>query len=118
MGGMTTPTARELRKNPTTAERALWRHLRLRQVEGQKFRRQQPFGQYIVDFVCFEAKVIVEVDGAQHANQATYDSQRTEWLEGQGFRVLRFWNNQVLAEVEAVKESILEAVREKMDPPP
>ena len=117
MGGMTTPRARELHKNPTTAEQTLWKHLRLRQIDGHKFRRQQPIGRYIVDFVCLEAKLIVELDGAQHAHQATYDSLRTEWLEGQGFKVLRFWNNHVLAEVEVVKEVILEALASEKEPP-
>ena len=102
--------ARALRPNPTEAERALWKHLRLRQLEGQKFRRQQPLGRYIVDFVCFEKKLIVEVDGGQHSELVVSDSTRTAWLEAQGFRVLRFWNHQVLADVQAVKEAIREAL--------
>jgi very-short-patch-repair endonuclease len=102
--------ARALRHNPTEAERALWKHLRLRQMEGQKFRRQQPLGRYIVDFVCFEKKLIVEVDGGQHSELVVSDSTRTAWLEAQGFRVLRFWNHQVLADVQAVKEAIREAL--------
>ena len=102
--------ARELRKNPTEAERKLWKHLRLHQIGGYKFRRQQPLGQYILDFVCLEKRLIVELDGGQHSEQIVYDSERTEWLEAQGFRVLRFWNNEVLKEIEVVKEVIAEAL--------
>ncbi|OGP73174.1 MAG: hypothetical protein A2V86_14845 [Deltaproteobacteria bacterium RBG_16_49_23] len=99
-----------MRKNLTEAERTLWRYFRLRQFDGNKFRRQQPIGKYIVDFVCFEKKLIVEVDGGQHNEQVIYDSERNEWLERQGFRILRFWNNQVLKENDAVKERIMEAL--------
>ncbi|GMQ84361.1 MAG: hypothetical protein BMS9Abin06_1150 [Gammaproteobacteria bacterium] len=98
--------ARELRKNPTDAEKLLWKHLRRRQINGYKFQRQQPLGSYIVDFACFEKRLIIEVDGGQHGEQVSYDSTRSVWLESQGFKVLRFWNNQVLNEVEAVKEVI------------
>jgi len=75
-------------------------------MEGNRFRRQQPIGQYIVDFVCLEKKLVIELDGGQHAEQSAYDAERTAWLECQGFRVLRFWNNQVLEEIEIVKEAI------------
>ena len=105
-GGMSRERARGLRKNPTDAERALWKHLRLRQLEGHRFRRQQPLGPYIVDFVCFEKKVIIEVDGGQHAEQVVSDAERTACLEAQGFRLLRFWNHDVLRDIEAVKEVI------------
>ena len=98
--------ARELRKNPAEAERKLWKYLRLRQLGGYKFRRQQPLGSYIVDFVYLEKKLIVELDGGQHSIQINYDAKRTEWLETHGFRVLRFWNNDVLEEIEIVKELI------------
>jgi very-short-patch-repair endonuclease len=91
----------------TEAEHTLWRHLRLRQFSGYKFRRQQPIGKYIVDFVCFEKKLIIEVDGSQHAEQADYDLKRNSWLEKEGFRILRFWDNQVLNEVDGVKEMIM-----------
>ena len=107
MGGMNKDRARELRKNPTEAEHMLWRHLRLRQLGGCKFRRQQPIGKYIVDFVCFEKRLIVEVDGGQHSGNINYDSERDAWLEKQGFSVLRFWDNQVLKEMEAVEEVIM-----------
>ncbi len=102
--------ARALRKNPTEAERALWRHIRLRQLEGHKFRRQQSIGSYIVDFVCLENKVIVELDGGQHAGQVTSDAERTAWLEAQGFRVLRLWNHEVLGDIWAVMEAIRAAL--------
>jgi very-short-patch-repair endonuclease len=85
--------ARELRKNPTDAERKLWAHLRLRQIGGYKFRRQHPLGPYIVDFVCIEKKLIVEVDGGQHDEKRFYDAKRDKWLEEKGFKVIRFWNN-------------------------
>ena len=77
---------RELRKNSTEAEGLLWKNLRLRQIEGYKFRRQQPIGEYIVDFVCFERRLIVGVDGGQHAEKIAYDSKRDEWLKSQGGR--------------------------------
>jgi very-short-patch-repair endonuclease len=102
---------RELRKNLTEAERLLWKNLRLRQIEGYKFRRQQPIGEYIVDFVRFEKRLIVKVDGGQHAEEIAYDSKRDEWLKSQGFSILRFWNHQVSKEIEAVKERILEELR-------
>ena len=106
----TTDRAKELRRNQTDAERTLWKHLRDRRLEGYKFRRQRPLGRYIVDLICLEAKLIVEVDSGQHSGQQLYDSERDEWLESQGYRVLRFWSTQVLNETEAVKEVILAAL--------
>jgi len=102
--------ARALRKNPTDAERLLWKHLRLRQIGGYKFRRQQPLGHYIVDFVCLEKRLAIEVDGGQHSEQTNYDTKRSVWLESQGFRILRFWNHEILKETDAVKQVIAEAV--------
>lgn len=102
--------ARLLRKNMTDAEQRIWRALRLRQILGVKFRRQHPIGPYIADFVCIESKLIVEVDGGQHADQAPYDEDRTQWLEAKGYRVLRFWNNDVLGNMEGVLARILEAL--------
>jgi very-short-patch-repair endonuclease len=110
MGGMDRSKAQELRRNPTEAERKLWQHLRLRQIEGCKFRRQQPLGSYIVDFVCLEKRIVIEVDGGQHNAQMIYDRQRTAWIEEQGFRVLRFWDNEVMQNIEAVKEAIWQAL--------
>jgi len=112
MGGMTTSNARQLRKNPTDAEQAPWKHLRLCQLGEYKFRRQQPIGWYIVDFVNFEKRVIIELDGGQHSQQVDYDAERTACLNAQGYRVLRFWNNQVIKEVEAVKEVILQVLED------
>ena len=94
-----TARAKQLRRNATDAEQKLWRHVRNRQLGGHRFRRQQPLGPYIVDFVCLELKLIVEVDGGQHAGQVDRDEERTAWLESQGFRVLRLWNTQVLTEI-------------------
>jgi adenine-specific DNA-methyltransferase len=107
---VTRQRARKLRNAPTEAERALWARLRRRQVEGLRFRRQQPLGRYIVDFVCLERRLIVEVDGSQHLEQQGYDEARRRWLEAQGYRVLRFWNNQVLAQTDAVVETIAQAL--------
>ena len=104
---MTTNRARSLRKNPTDAERALWKHLRLHQLGDHKFRRQQPIGHYIVDFVCLEKRLVIELDGGHHPQQVDSDLARSVWLEQQGFRVIRFWNNQVLNEIDAVKSTIL-----------
>jgi len=104
--------ARTLRKNQTDAEKLLWRHLRNRQANGWKFRRQHVIGQYIVDFACLERKLIIELDGGQHAGQVGYDKARTAFLESKGFRVMRFWNNTVLAETNAVLEAIYAALTE------
>ncbi len=117
MGGLTKAKARDLRKNPTDAERFLWQYLRLRQFGGNKFRRQQPLGPYIVDFVCLEKRVVIEIDGGQHVEQAAYDAARTAWLEANGFRVLRFWNNEVLKQIQAVKEAIWKALDYQLDTP-
>ena len=114
---MNTKTARALRNNLTDAERRLWQKLKRRQIATLKFRRQQPIGAFIVDFVCFERRVIVEVDGGQHAEQVPYDEQRTRWLEAQGYLVLRFWNNDVLANTEAVAQAIRDAVEQRICPP-
>jgi very-short-patch-repair endonuclease len=104
--------ARALRKNSTDAERSLWQHLRLRQLNGDRFRRQRPVGPYILDFVCLEKRIAIEVDGGQHSEATAYDCRRDEWLRDQGFVVLRFWNHQVLTQVEVVKEAILKTLTE------
>lgn len=109
----TNPAARKLRKNPTDAERHLWRHIRLRQLDGWKFRRQHPIGNYIADFFCLEKRLIVEVDGGQHVENVL-DEERTKFLERRGYRILRFWNNDVLKKTEAVLQKIMEA----LDTPP
>ena len=104
---VTVAKAKALRTNATDAERVLWHRLRAHRLLGYKFRRQQPMGHYIVDFVCFETQMIVEVDGGQHSERVLYDRERTLWLEAQGFRVLRFWNHEVRKHLEAVTETIL-----------
>jgi len=112
--------ARELRNNPTDAEGTLWRRLRLRQLAGLKFRRQQSIGNYIVDFVCLDKRLIVEVDGGHHAQQACRDSIRDSWLRTQKFKVLRFWDNEVLNETDAVLQAILNVLDcpPHLNPPP
>ncbi len=102
--------ARRLRRDMTDAEHLLWRNLRNRHFSGWKFRRQHEIDRYIVDFVCPNARLIVELDGGQHAEMVEADADRTRRLEGMGYRVLRFWNNDVLANSEAVLGLILEAV--------
>ena len=108
---------RTLRNEMTDAEKALWRVLRCQQVSGLKFRRQHPFGNYILDFVCLDKKLVIEVDGGQHGERAKEDGIRTQDLSTAGFRVLRFWNNEVLQEIEAVKERIWRAVQEEQTHP-
>jgi very-short-patch-repair endonuclease len=93
----------------TDAERKLWTILRARQLGGAKFRRQQPIGPFIADFVCQEARLIVEADGGQHAENVG-DVRRTAFLESKGYRVLRFWNNDILQNLEGVAESVLGAL--------
>ena len=107
---MASRNARALRANQTEAESRLWQRLRDRQLAGAKFRRQAPVGPYIADFICLAAKLIVEIDGGQHADNAEADAARTAWLEDQGFRVLRFWNNDVLDNTDGVLEEILAAL--------
>ena len=111
--------ARELRQRQTDAERALWTRLRSKQLEGVKFRRQQPIGPYIVDFASFGKRLIVEIDGGQHNEPSPLegegrvrgDEERTRWLKERGYQVLRFWNNEVLMNMEGVLERIREALR-------
>jgi len=98
--------SRNLRNNPTDVERLLWQHLRKRQMLGLKFRRQQPVDNYIVDFICLENKLVIEVDGGQHSSQQEEDRERDRDLERSGFKVLRFWNNEVLENMEGVLEKI------------
>ena len=99
--------ARDLRNTGTDAERRLWQHLRLKQWGGCKFRRQVPIAGYIADFLCFEMKLIVELDGGQHAERAVYDARRTCVLEAEGYTVLRYWNDDVLVRTTGVLEDIL-----------
>ncbi|WP_373507403.1 endonuclease domain-containing protein [Thiocapsa sp.] len=109
--------AKTLRQTMTDAEQLLWRHLRAHRLDGQKFRRQQPIGPYIVDFVHFGARLIVEADGGQH-NGSDRDAARDAWLREQGFRIMRFWNHDILRNPEAVLSSILEALELPAPPLP
>jgi very-short-patch-repair endonuclease len=95
-----------LRNNCTDAERLLWRYLRKSQVEGIKFRRQQPVEDYIVDFLSFSPKLVIELDGSQHADNRRYDEQRDACLRKNGFCIVRFWNNEVFENIEGVIEVI------------
>lgn len=109
--------SKNLRQNMTDAEQLLWKHLRAHRMDGQKFRRQQPVGPYIVDFVHFAQRLIVEADGGQHAGSA-HDEVRDAWLHSQGFRVLRFWNNDILLRTDAVLEAIWAALHVPTPIPP
>lgn len=102
--------ARILRNSATDAERCLWQHLRLKQLAGFKFRRQVPLHGYIADFVCVELKLIVELDGGQHSKQVAYDEVRTVVLGGAGYRVLRYWNDDVLLRTSEVLEDVLREI--------
>ena len=103
-----TDIAKQLRKNITEAEKKLWQQLRAKQLHGCKFKRQQPIGNYVVDFVCFEKKLVVELDGGQHADPVheIKDETRTSWLQSQGFEVLRFGNHDVLQNMDGVWDVI------------
>lgn len=109
--------ARDLRRNLTSQERKLWRYLRSRRFGDFKFRRQHPVGSYILDFACCSARVVVELDGGQHDLAVAYDSRRTSWLESQGWTVLRFWNNEIDCNEEAVLEIILQELN-RLSPHP
>lgn len=98
--------AKDLRKNQTNAELKLWQHLRANRFYGLKFKRQQPIGKYIADFICFEHKIIIELDGSQHFNNKDYDNDRTKFLNNAGFKVIRIWNNDIFENIEGVLEQI------------
>jgi very-short-patch-repair endonuclease len=102
--------ARDLKKRQTRAEELLWRNLRTRQLDDAKFRRQVPIGDYIVDFISFEKKIVIELDGGQHAETTKRDAERDSWLKGRGYSVLRFWDNDVFQNM----EGILEVVRKNV----
>jgi very-short-patch-repair endonuclease len=102
--------AKSLRRSSTDAELRLWRLLRARRILPHKFRRQHPVGAYIVDFVCVEKMLVIEVDGSQHMDEAEYDARRTAALEQLGYCVLRFWDNDVLLKPRSVLESIYAAL--------
>ena len=109
---MANEKARALRVTMTDAERRLWACLPGRRLVGYKFRRQHPLGPFIVDFACIEHRLVIEADGGQHA-ESKADARRTVWLERHGWRVLRFWNPDILKSTEGVQEMILEALKER-----
>jgi very-short-patch-repair endonuclease len=114
-----TGLARTLRRQETDAEQTLWRELRGRQMDGWKFKRQVPHGHYILDFFCTDAALVIEVDGAQHLeDRAAYDTERTAYLEQEGFQVLRFWNSDVLDNINGVLEAIYLALGQSPAPSP
>lgn len=102
--------ARDLRQTSTEAEHWLWQRLRGRRLGGHKFRRQVPVGSYIVDFLCKDRGLVIEIDGSQHQQQVDYDRARTAFLEAKGYRVVRYWNNEILQQGESVLESIVHAL--------
>ncbi len=122
MADKLTDLAKELRKRSTDTERLLWKHLRTKQFEGLKFKRQQPVGKYIVDFICFEKKIIIELDGGQHTqpSETQKDKERDIWFEAQGYKVLRFWDNEVFMNTRGVLEFIKAYLQEHppLDPLP
>ena len=115
MIGKTNPFARDLRVNSTDAEQRLWQRLRNRQLGGHKFRRQVTVGPFIADFACIDDRLIVEIDGGQHSEQR--DAARTEFLTSRGYRVIRFWNHDVLENIEGVLQSILWKIEDQAPSP-
>ena len=109
--GQKTRFARKLRRSITDAEREIWHHLRNRSLMGCKFRRQHPVGRHVVDFACLERRLVVELDGGQHAGRLPEDAARTKAIETMGFRILRFWNNDVFEQQEAVLAVIHDALQ-------
>ncbi len=113
-----TPRAQQLRRDATEFELRLWHRLRRRQLDGLKFSRQMPIGPYICDFMCRSVALVVELDGSQHADEIMYDTVRTAFIERHGFRVLRFWNNDVMTNLEGVLERIVAVARAMPTPQP
>ena len=111
---VTRDRARRLRREATLAERLLWSQLRGKQIQGHRFRRQHPIGPYIVDFACTRFRLAVEVDGAQHDERRKLDDRRTRELSRMGWRVLRFWNDEVLVDMDAVLGRVLAACEERL----
>jgi very-short-patch-repair endonuclease len=106
---MASKNARQLRSNATDAELCLWSALRRRQVDGLRFRRQVPLGRFIADFACYDARLVVELDGGQHVENGDDDAARTQWLKSRGFRVLRFWNQEIFENLDGVLAVIRQA---------
>lgn len=109
--------ARNLRHEQTDCENLLWSRLRAHRLFGLKFRRQQPVGRYVVDFLCPERKLIVELDGGQHMDQAGHDAERDAWLIREGYVVLRYWNNEVMSNLEGVLEDVARCAGVNFSPP-
>jgi len=109
--------AKQLRRELTTEERRLWYRLRIRRFAHYKFRRQHPVGNYILDFVCCEARLAIELDGGQHDEREEYDRQRTVWLNQKGWQVIRFWNNEIWHNEEGVLDEILEKLQTLLPSP-
>jgi very-short-patch-repair endonuclease len=99
---MASKNAKQLRSKATEAELRLWSVIRRRQLDGLRFRRQVPLGPFIVDFACYDARLVVELDGGQHGETTEADAARTQWLEGRGFRVVRFWNPEIFENLDGV----------------
>ena len=112
--------ARQLRKNSTRHERVLWRHLRNRQFQGWKFRRQHPVDHYVIDFYCPKARLAIELDGGGHnfATRESLDQERTNFLASKDIEVLRFWNHQVTEQLDSVLETIWRALEQRRNPSP
>ncbi|HZQ11236.1 MAG TPA: DUF559 domain-containing protein [Pseudolabrys sp.] len=112
-----TGLARRLRRDSTNAELRLWNRLRSRSIDGHKFIRQQPIGRYVVDFLCREKRLILEVDGGQHSDNAR-DLLRDQWLRERNYRILRFWNSDIMSNMDGVLETIANALRADAPPHP
>lgn|SRR5579864_330761 len=112
--------AHQLRRNTTEVEKKLWRHLRRLDLDGSHFRRQVPIGPYIADFACMAARLLIEIDGAQHAEdrKKVHDGARTRWLEKEGYRVLRFWNNDITKNIDDVMEAVYAALHGSLSAEP
>jgi very-short-patch-repair endonuclease len=117
MNSMSRDFAKQLRQNMTPEEWKLWQLVKAKRLAGAKFRRQVPIGPYVADFVCVSARLIVELDGSQHGDRIEADAERTRHLEARGYRVLRFWNNDVMANLDGVIRSIELALRQKPTSP-
>jgi very-short-patch-repair endonuclease len=105
--------AHKLRQAQTPAEIRLWAFLRRRQMQGARFRRQHALGPYVVDFCAPGRKLVIEIDGAQHSEQAEYDAERTDYLNSRGYRVLRFWNTEIMNDIERVLNTICQALEQE-----
>ena len=114
MKELTKNYVKELRQNGTDAEKHLWYYLRANRLKGYKFRRQHLVYPYVVDFVCLAKKLVIELDGGQHAEQHSYDEKRTAFLQTKGYSVLRFWNIEAMQETDAVLNEILTALQRKI----